>query len=140
MSEFEGIGQFGKPYKVVICDDKRIDQQQVRQFLESRKFEVVYVCENGRMLVDWIKSNPTTADVIILDIIMPVLDGYAAFWELKELNLNPFPRIVFVSVENTASIIKNVVSLGAYDFITKPLKREVVIERVGKVVRRPLIG
>jgi two-component system chemotaxis response regulator CheY len=131
----EGIGPNGKPYQIVICDDKKLEAQMLRQILESKGYRVVQVFENGRQLVDWYAANPGSVDCILLDIIMPVLDGYAAFWELKKIH--PMPRIVFVSVENTATLIKSVLARGAYDFITKPIKRDVVLERIHKVVRRP---
>ncbi len=132
----EGLKPNGKPYRVVICDDKAIDAQQIRQILESRAYKVEAVFDNGRQLLNWYSVNSDKADLIILDIIMPVLDGYAAFWKLKEMH--PFPRIMFVSVENTATLIKSVLSLGAVDFITKPVKREILLERVAKAVRKPV--
>lgn len=130
----EGLKDNGKPYRIVICDDRRIDAQQVAQILESRSYKVIHVFENGRQLVDWYAENKEDADLIILDVVMPVLDGYAAFWKLKEMK--PFPRIVFLSVENSANVIKSVISNGAVDFITKPFKREVILDRIGKAVRK----
>ena len=130
----EGIGKDGKPYRVVICDDKRLDVQQIKSVLESKRYKVIEVFENGRELVEWHKHYPGAADLIILDVIMPVLDGYAALWEMKEQG--PLPKIVFVSVENTATLIKDVLAQGVLDYLTKPLKREVILERIGKAIRR----
>jgi two-component system, chemotaxis family, chemotaxis protein CheY len=132
----EGLKPNGKPYRVVICDDKAIDAQQIRQILESRSYRVEAVFDNGRKLLNWYAEHGDKIDLIILDIIMPVLDGYATFWKLKEMN--PMPRIVFVSVENTATLIKSVLSMGAVDFITKPVKRDIILERISKAVRRPM--
>lgn len=135
MAMEEGLKPNGKPYRIAICDDRRTDVVNLRQILESRQFKVVEVFENGRALVEWYKKNAGEVDAIILDIIMPVLDGYAAFFEL--IKITPRPRIVFVSVENTAALIKKLIERGAYDFITKPIKRDVIIDRVSRVVRRP---
>jgi two-component system, chemotaxis family, chemotaxis protein CheY len=132
----EGLKPNGKPYRVVICDDKAIDAQQMRQILESRSYRVEAVFDNGRQLLNWYPENKDKVDLILLDIIMPVLDGYAAFWKLKEMN--PVPRICFVSVENTATLIKSVLSMGAVDFITKPIKRDILLERVNKAIRKPV--
>ncbi|MBI3396235.1 MAG: response regulator, partial [Spirochaetia bacterium] len=65
----------------------------------------------------------------------PVLDGYAAFWEIRELK--PAPGVVFVSVENTPDVVKNVISNGALDFLVKPFKREDVVARVKRALARP---
>ena len=131
----EGIGKDGKPYRIVICDDKKLDAQQIKSVLESKRYKVIEVFENGRELVEWYKHYPGAADLIIMDVIMPVLDGYAALWEMKEGG-GTIPRIVFVSVENTATLIKDVLAMGVLDYLTKPLKREVILERIGKAVRR----
>jgi DNA-binding NarL/FixJ family response regulator len=130
----DGIGKDGKPYRVVICDDKKLDVQQIKSVLESKRYKIIEVFDNGRQFMDWYKNNTGSADLIIMDVIMPVLDGYAALWELKELGA--LPKIVFVSVENTATLIKDVLSLGVLDYLTKPLKREVILERIGKAIRR----
>jgi len=135
MADDDGIRPDGKPYQIVICDDRRLEAQQIRGFLESKKYKVIQVFQNGRELVNWYKNNRDAADLIILDIIMPVLDGYAAFWEIKEIG--PPPKILFVSVENTATLIKDVIAQGAVDYIPKPLKRDVILDRVAKAVRKP---
>ncbi len=136
MSSTDGVKPDGKQYQIVICEDKQSDAASVRQILESMGYHVKAMFDNGQDLLDWCKANPGGADCIIMDIIMPKVDGYAAFWELKETGYRT--RVVFFSIENTAGIIKNVISLGAYDFITKPFKREVLLERMKKVVHRPL--
>ena len=130
----EGLNPEGKPYRIVICDDKKSEIIKLKQILESRRYKVVETFGNGRELVTWYKRRPDSADCILLDIIMPVLDGYAAFWELKELD--PLPRVIFISVENTIGVVKNVIELGASDFITKPLQRDKILERVRKTLER----
>jgi len=130
----EGIGKDGKPYKIVICDDKKLEVQQIKSVLESKQYKVIATFENGRELVEWYKHNQGAADLLIIDVIMPVLDGYAAMWEMKEMG--PLPKIVFISVENTATLIKDVLAKGVLDYLTKPLKREMILERIGKAVRR----
>ncbi|MDH5656146.1 MAG: response regulator [Spirochaetia bacterium] len=130
----DGIAKDGKPYKIVICDDKKLEVQQIKSVLESKQYNVIEVFSNGRELVEWYKNYPGAADLLIIDVIMPVLDGYAALWELKEFG--PLPKIVFISVENTATLIKDVLARGVLDYLTKPLKRDMILERVGKAVRR----
>ena len=128
----EGINPEGRPYRIVICEDKSSEAMKLKQILESRRYKVVEVFHNGRDLVNWYKDNTGAVDCILLDIIMPTLDGYAAFWELKEVS--PFPRIVFLSIENTAAIVKNLIEMGASDFITKPLNRDKILDRVKKAL------
>ncbi|HBS05317.1 MAG TPA: hypothetical protein DEA96_10145 [Leptospiraceae bacterium] len=120
--------------RILICDDKNFEALEFRQILESRKFKVLQVCRNGKELLDWVRNNPKSADVVIMDIIMPVVDGYAAFHELKKLA--PEIKVIFVSVENSAPLIKTVLAMGALDFITRPVKRDVLAERVIKALEK----
>lgn len=134
-SATEGINPEGRAYRIVIVEDKKSEAMKLKQILESRRYKVIEIFENGRELISWYKENTNAVDCILLDIIMPVLDGYATFWELKEIT--PFPRIIFISIENTAAIVKNLIELGAHDFITKPLNRDKILERTKKSLLQP---
>ena len=131
----DGIGPGGKPYTIVICDDNESETRMLQQLLETHGYHVLGVFGNGRQLLNWYKSHPGTTDLVILDIIMPVLDGFAAFWELK--SMHPFTRVVFMSVENSSAVIKHLLNNGAYDYITKPINRVKILDRIKAVVRRP---
>lgn len=121
-------------HKVVICDDKRLEAQSLRQMLEGGGIKVAHICSNGKELMEWLKENPRTVDGIILDIVMPVMDGYAAFFEVRKIE--PRVKVVFVSIENSAPLIKNLLGLGAADFIARPVKRDTLIPRVKKALSR----
>ncbi|MCB1316374.1 MAG: response regulator [Leptospiraceae bacterium] len=120
----------------IICEDHKADAARLHRILESGGFHVVATFENGRQMMDWLLKHPNEAEIVFLDIIMPVLDGYAAFWEIREYKLNV--RVVFVSVENSQSVIASVLKLGAQSYITKPFERESVLEHVNKAIKLPL--
>jgi len=125
-----------KRNRIVICEDKNADARNLQQIFESQDYRVIKMFSNGKELIEWYNDNSAEVDCIILDIVLPVLDGYATFWELKAIV--PFPRIVIISIENSAAIIRKLIENGACDFVTKPIKREVILERVRKVMSRPL--
>ncbi|MCB1164664.1 MAG: response regulator [Leptospiraceae bacterium] len=120
--------------RILICDDKNFEALEYRQILEARKMKVVHICANGQELLEWLRANPKSVDLLLLDIVMPVVDGYAAFHELKQLE--PELKVIFISVENSAPLIKTVLSMGALDFITRPIKRDALVERVVKALNR----
>ena len=120
--------------RILICDDKNFEALEYRQILESRGLRVVKIFSNGQELLEWVRQNPRSADIVLLDIIMPVLDGYAAFHELRKEA--PDLKVIFISVENSAPLIKTVLAMGALDFITRPVKRDVLAERLLKAVGR----
>ncbi|MBW7859224.1 MAG: response regulator [Leptonema sp. (in: Bacteria)] len=119
--------------KFLICEDQRIRVQEIRQILSANpKYQVLETFSNGRALVDWVKQNRRTADVLLLDIIMPVMDGYAAFFELKEVD--PNLKVIFISVENSPPLIKELAKQGAAGFLTKPIQRDKLISTLKSVV------
>ena len=70
--------------------------------------------------------------MITTELDMPVLDGYALAFELKERgNVSP---LVFISDETTKGVMQDLISMGVKDYILKPINRRVLLERVKKVM------
>ncbi len=117
---------------IVICEDRASDAQHLRQILESRSIHVSAITANGQELLEWCDNHPDAKPVILLDLIMPVLDGYAAFCDLKARNYAA--KIIFLSVEGTPGFVRTALTSGAADYITKPFQREDVIARVKRAM------
>ncbi|MCE9502114.1 MAG: response regulator [Leptospira sp.] len=128
-----GISKSGRQHTVIIADGSKFQSKQLQQIFESEEFKIIGIAETGRQLVDLYRANKTVS-LITIEINMPVMDGYAAFWEIKELGT--MPRILFISDESTPALIKNVLENGAMDYIVKPLKREKILEKVKPVMER----
>lgn len=127
----------GQPFRGIICEDKRQEAMKLRQILESRGYGVLAIADNGRDLMNLLRGElKGKADFVVLDIIMPVLDGYAAFTEIREAKL-PI-RVIFVSVENSRAVMENVIELGAVGYITKPIDRDVVLQKIDQALSRPV--
>jgi len=130
----DGVSPGGRPYRIAICDDRKFDVSELKLFLSSRGF-YVQSFENGRLLADHVKGKPGDFDLVILDIAMPVLDGYAAFFEMRDSGR--MSKILFYSVENTPAVIRHVLENGASDYVTRPCKKEDLLERIKTVVAKP---
>jgi CheY-like chemotaxis protein len=128
----EGINATGKPFRVIIADDKPAEVTKIQSILEGESYEIPATFSNGRELVSWVKANGDGADAVVLDIVMPVLDGFAAFYEMRELPR--MPRVIFYSVENSAAIVRKLVEDGAGDFVVKPIKEENLLAALRKVL------
>lgn len=119
--------------KFLICDDQKLRVQELRQVLGANpRYTVVETFTNGRDVADWVKRNPGQADVLILDIIMPVMDGYAAFFEIKEAD--PKLKVFFVSVESSPPLVKDLAAHGAAGFLPKPLNREKLQQQLKHII------
>ena len=123
----EGINPVsGKPYTVILAENSSFQARMLKQIFESEGYQVIGTAENGRQLIDLYKINKKV-DVIALEINLPVMDGYATFWEIKDLG--PMPRVIFLTEENTPAVMRNLLDNGAADYIIKPYKREKVLEK-----------
>lgn len=123
-----GISPSGRPYQIIIAENSKFQSKQLQQILESEGYKVIGVAETGKELLKLYKENRQTVDLITLEIFLPEVDGYAAFWEMKEMGI--LPRILFISEENTPTVIKSLMENGAMDYMVKPIKREKVLEKV----------
>ena len=121
--------------KFLICEDHKIRLQEIRQFLSNQaRYTIIENFTNGRDMIEWVRQNKGVADILILDIIMPVMDGYAAFFELKEVD--PKLKVIFVTVENSPPLMKELIKNGASGFLTKPLDRDKFLSVVAEAARR----
>ncbi len=95
----------GQPFRGIICEDKKAEAMKMRQILESRGYEILAVAENGRELMNLLNGeHKGKVDFVLLDIIMPVLDGYAAFTEIRDAGIPV--RVLFVTVENSRAVMR----------------------------------
>ena len=132
MSQPQGIStKTNKPYKVIIAENSTFQARMIRQIFESEGYEIVGIAENGKKLLDMYKTNKKT-DIIAMEINLPLMDGYAAFWEIKDLG--PLPRVVFVTEENTPAIMRSLIDNGAADYVVKPFKREKLLEKTHNAI------
>ena len=117
--------------KVLVVDDEYINRQMLG-YIISQKYEVIYA-ENGREALEKIRMLKTELSIVLLDIMMPEMDGFELIKIMKEDEvLQQIPIIVLTSEE--AAEVKSL-KLGASDFIMKPYNRpEVILARVGRIV------
>ena len=130
----DGIRPGGKPYRVMIVEDKEFQRKQLVQILESEKYEIVAAVANGREAINKLDRLDKPVDIITTNLDMPVLDGYAMLFELKERENRPV--VIFISEDTTKGVMQDLISMGIADFILKPINRRVILERIRKVVTR----
>jgi adenylate cyclase len=110
-----------------------VDDNKVNRLLLSRSVELlghrVVLAENGRIALERLRSDPF--DLLLLDIEMPELDGFAVLEQLKaDLKLRDVPVIVTSSVEGLENIVR-CIDLGAEDYLPKPVNQVLLKARIG---------
>jgi putative two-component system response regulator len=116
---------------VLIVDDMEINREILEEILED-EYSII-TAEDGRDAVERIEENKEKLSVILLDIVMPVMDGYEVLDYMKEHNYIEKIPVLVISGENSIKIEKRCFDMGASDFIRKPFDNTLVHKRVRNV-------
>lgn len=116
-----------EPIKVIIADDHVLYRAGVKTALSSKKdIKIIGEADNGMHLINLIKT--IQADVILLDIQMPIMDGIAALPEVKKLC--PQTKIIMLTMVDDNSMITKLMELGANSYLTKNSDSEIIYEAI----------
>jgi len=118
--------------RVLVVDDEEINRRILEKILE-RTYDVT-AASSGRQALDIILKNRETISVVLLDLLMPGMDGYELLDIIqKDSSLSHIPVIVLTS-EVTAEVKS--LNMGAADFIPKPYNvPEVILARIGRTIQ-----
>ena len=126
----EGATASTEMTKVLIIDDAPADRRLLRDALEADGFEVEEAEDGQDGLRKLFASRP---DVIILDVLMPSMDGWEVCERVREFTETPI--VMLTSLDREEEMVKGL-ELGADDFVSKPVSPRHLIARVKAVVRR----
>ena len=113
--------------RILLVDDNPLNLQVLMETLQSRKSRLL-VAKNGETALTI--SHKTHPDLILLDIMMPGMDGYEVIRRLKaEEKTADIPVIFLSALDQTGDKVKGL-ELGAVDYVTKPFQAEEVLARV----------
>ena len=101
--------------RILIADDHEIMRRGVRSVLESRREIDVCEAQNGLEAVQ--KTKELKPDLVILDVSMPLLDGFSAARQIKEMS--PLTPILIFSLLRTEAFIEVAQKIGASGYISK---------------------
>ncbi len=116
--------------KLLIVDDEPMIREAVKEYAEFDKFEVK-TATNGLEAIEAVKAEDF--DIILMDIMMPKMDGYAAVKEIKKIKNIP---IIMLSARSEEYDKLFGFELGIDDYVDKPFSPRVLMARVAAVLRR----
>ncbi len=115
------------PIRVIIADDHVLYRAGVKTALSSKKdIKVIAEADNGMHLLNMLKN--VEADVILLDIQMPIMDGITALPEIKKLR--PDIKVIMLTMMDDHSMITKLMELGANSYLTKTSDSEIIYEAI----------
>ena len=113
--------------KVLIAEDSSLSRSVLSSILEKYDFIVIEAVDGKDAVDKYIESDP---DIILMDLMMPVLNGYNATKKIKELAGEKFiPIIVLTSMSETDSLVKSI-EYGADDYLNKPYNADAINAKI----------
>jgi len=116
---------------ILVVDDSAANLKFVESILKDQ-YKLVLV-KSGEKALMYLAKNPV--DLVLLDIQMPDMDGFEVYEKIRDLHLNHSVPVIFLTADvDVDSEIKGL-KMGAVDFIKKPFVPEVMLNRIGRVIR-----
>lgn len=118
--------------KILIVDDSELNRELLAGMLGD-EYEI-YQVENGKKAIDILEENREQFKLVLLDINMPVMDGYEVLSIMKRRKwLDKLPVIV-ISAEISGESVKKAYELGASDYFVRPFNVAIVLRRVRNTI------
>lgn len=114
-----------KTYKVIIVDDHILLAQGIAVLVNSfEEFSVVNIFENGQQFIDALTKQNLKADVVLMDVKMPILNGIETTIIIKEKY--PYLKVLALSVEDEEDTIIKMLKAGAKGYLLKDVDKEIL--------------
>jgi CheY-like chemotaxis protein len=118
---------------ILLVDDEDMIWDVIIDMLQELGYTVL-LAGNGREAVEIYRENPEMIDLVILDMVMPEMDGHEAFFELKKLD--PQVKVLLSSGYVSEEDARDVLEAGAAGFLQKPYRMEALARKIRRICGR----
>ena len=132
------------PHKILVVDDDPDILEAISMILESQGYKVVTARDGVEGLANLKAEKP---DLLVLDLLMPKMDGFAVCKELQDprwAKYKDIPILILTSVREEASRrryeLETGLELDVDDYVEKPVSPDTLLERVGRLIKRQESG
>ena len=122
-----------KNKRILAVDDSEIDLDLVEIMLQGKY--TVFPTKSGKEALDYLLHNDTV-DVILLDLIMPEMDGWETFSRIRDLGLIKHVPIAFLTSVHGTNEQNRAREMGAADYILKPYTRKELLKRIKNILKK----
>lgn len=117
--------------KILLVDDNKLNIKVAKRLLNSLGYDNIVECYNGEECLEKVKND--TFDIILMDIMMPIMDGPTALKNLQSLpNFNT--PVVAITADALATSKEHYLSLGFNDYLSKPYTKEQLQDKLAKYI------
>lgn len=131
MFEFLGLKKKADKTKILVVDDEPNIVQTLRDRLEMNEYKVITACNGKEGLETALQEKP---DVILLDVIMPVMDGHEMLEALRRQPGGAEPSVIMLTARSQTQDISRANACGIDDYIVKPFDLSELLEKIESVI------
>ncbi|MCI8442463.1 MAG: diguanylate cyclase [Provencibacterium sp.] len=117
-----------KKLKILIADDSEMNRAILSEML-GNEYEILEA-ENGVQALIKIQEHETELSLVLLDIVMPEMDGYGVLKTMNQRRWIDFIPVIMISAESSSSHVEKAYNMGVTDFISRPFDARIVHKRV----------
>ncbi|MBW1870390.1 MAG: response regulator [Deltaproteobacteria bacterium] len=132
MTQYSVLEEMKHSVRILLAEDNPVNQKLAKMMLTKAGYQVE-VANNGKEAVEKYTASPKDFDLIFMDVQMPEMDGLEATKAIRQGGFNSIP-IVAITAHAMGGDRAKCLEAGMNDYITKPIKREVVFEVLEKWV------
>lgn len=118
--------------KILIVDDEPNIVMSLEYTFKKNNFEV-FIARDGQEALDILKLQ--LPDIIILDVMMPMVDGFATLEQIKQDERLQHCKVIFLSAKNKEKDIEKGLALGANLYVVKPFSVKKLVEQVQDLIQ-----
>ena len=124
--------------RIVAVDDSNVVLKTLKNVLDNEGFEL-RAFSTGTRALEYLTQKDEIPDLIILDIEMPIMNGYDILEQIKKLDhLNNVP-VVFLTSNNEKEQVVKAVTGGIKDYVIKPIDREILLKKLYALLKDQLV-
>ena len=117
---------------ILVVDDDDLTRMQVCDLMQQAGYQVAEAANGSEALAAYTRLHP---DIVLLDAIMPVMDGFTCCTQLQTLPGGANTPVLMITALHDQTSVERAFAAGAADFITKPIKSQVLYQRVSRLLK-----
>ncbi|MDR2717553.1 MAG: response regulator [Treponema sp.] len=119
---------------ILLVDDDEIHLSITEESLKD-EYQISMV-KSGEEALEFLNNNQVVPDLILLDILMPMMDGWIVFDKINDIAALKFTPIMFYTSLDDESAKEKAYELGAFDYITKPCEQSVLQSKIKDTLQK----
>jgi PAS domain S-box-containing protein len=123
------------PNLILVVDDDDLIRMQLCDLMQQAGYQVAEASNGSEALAAYTRLKP---EIVLIDAIMPVMDGFTCCTELQKLPGGANTPILMITALDDQASVERAFAVGATDYITKPIQWEVLRQRVSRLIKASL--